>query len=141
MYCRVIGHPLRAAIVLDIYRIPSFNCLLLPRPLLLGVRTGARPDERRIGDWGETARDTEHRLLVLIKFDGTLRTSVSTEEMENFVILENSLHNSSGKPRDVGVKFELRLMKLFRVLEFWTFCIYLLTFIPGTAPGESGVIV
>ena len=91
VYCRVIGHPLRAAIVLDIYRIPSFNCLLLPRPLVLGVRTGARPDERRIGDWGETARDTEHRLLVLIKFDGTLRTSVSTEE--------------NGRPRDIGKQF------------------------------------
>ena len=73
-----------------IYRIPSFNCLLLPRPLL-GVRTGARPDERRIGDWGDTARDTEHRSLVLIKFDGTLHTSVSTEE--------------NGRPRDIGKQF------------------------------------
>ena len=52
-------------------------------PLAAGAGSedwGPGPDEGRMGDWGDTEGHRAPRLLVLIKLDGTLHTSVSTEE-------------------------------------------------------------
>ena len=92
LYCDVIGHPLRGAIVLDIYRMRILLIVCWSPAGAAGTEEWG-PDEQRMEDWGED-QDSDTRSLRWLDLMEHFTLLSSQMNLTEHVMMESVLGNA-----------------------------------------------